>query len=159
MSTVSHEQMYELARKNAGKTSIKELAKQVGTRGPLFITYVMAYAQQNKLPIPKFAIDETLTTIKHVSRKSPKSDVRVSWMRIKNAGLENCLEFDLISDATRGELKLVPSKWVTSPVSEIIKETKLEIDRAVSETPKKKIGRPKGSKNKATLLREAALAH
>lgn len=159
MGNVSHEQMYELAKKDGGKTSIKELAKQVGTRGPLFITYVMAYAQQHKLPIPKFAIDETLTTIKHVSRKSPTSDVRISWLRIKNAGLENCLEFELISDANRGELKLVPSKWVVSPISEIIKETKLEIDRAVSETPKKKIGRPKGSKNKTTLMREAALAH
>lgn len=106
----SPQELYEIAKQDGGRTFLSDLAKQVGTKAPNFMWRVTEYAQANNLPVPKMLLEKSLSSVKYVNRKNPSSDIRISHLRIKNAGLGDVLNFKVVTDVEKSRIYLEPAE-------------------------------------------------
>lgn len=109
------EELYRLASENGAQSTAKELAHRCGMKEPNFVAAIAKYAAENKKPLPRMAFEKSQTTVKAVRRTRKDKDIRISSLRLANAGLGNALAFKVIADPENEPPRLIIIEDVSAP--------------------------------------------
>jgi hypothetical protein len=109
------EELYRIALENGAQSTARELAHRYGMKEPNFVAAIAKYAAENKKPLPKLAFEKSQTTVKPIRRARKDKDIRVSNLRLQNAGLGNALAFKIIADPENDPPRLIIVEDFSAP--------------------------------------------
>lgn len=111
-------ELYDRLIANDGRLTQPEIAKEFGLKAPLLTHYVVQYAHENKLPLPKLTFKKPVAVAKILKRSHLDRDLRISVLRITGSGMGEDKAFKLLGDANKRIMIVVPADTPVGNVEE-----------------------------------------